>query len=60
VTLADGLLPDREALDDDGYPELRDTDRHPLCKSYCDYREQCLSDGPGQPAVPVTLNKKEQ
>ena len=60
VTLADGQLPDREALDDDGYPELRDVDRHPLCLSYCDYRMQCLSDGAGQPAVPVTLNKKEQ
>jgi len=56
----EGFLPDRIALDDHGNEEARDTERHPLCLNYCDFRDQCLDDGPGQVGVPVSLTKKEQ
>ena len=52
TTLEEGFLPDREALDDDGWPETRDVDRHPLCMNYCNFREQCLADGPGVVSIP--------
>jgi hypothetical protein len=57
VQLSYGDLPDRVALDDYGREETRDITSHPLCLGYCDYREQCVMDGPGTIPVPVSIKK---
>lgn len=56
--LSYGDLPERVGLNDDGYEEVRDIDSHPLCQHYCDYREQCVKDGPG--VVPVSIKKGKE